>query len=112
MAITTTQYTDVTVQQGDDHPLVYPVLEAGVAQDCTGWTARAQVRTRKGDLLHTWSTTDGSAVCDTSGVSLLVDDSDEWEWRSGRFDIRATRPDGVRVVPVGGRIIVKALVTR
>lgn len=112
MPVITTAYADVTVQQGDDHPLVYPVLEAGVPQDCTGWTAKAQVRDRKGDLLHTWSTTDGSAVCDTSGVSLLLDDSDGWEWTRGYFDIRATRPDGVRVVPVGGRISVKLLVTR
>lgn len=102
----------VTVQQGDDHPLVYPVLEGNVAQDCTGWTAKAQVRTRKGDLLHTWSTDDGSAVCDEAGVSLLMDDSEDWTWRQGYFDVRATRPDGVRVVPVSATITVRRLWTR
>lgn len=107
-----TQDVNVLYQQGDDHPLVFPVLVGAAPVDCTGWSAKAQIRDRASAVLHTWSTADGSAVCDEDGVSLLVDDSLTWDWTFGRYDVAATSPDGVRVVPAGGRFQVKAAVTR
>lgn len=107
-----TRNTYLEIQAGDDHPLVFDVLVNKVPQDCTGWTAKAQVRDRHGDLLHAWSTLDGSAVCDVAGVTLLLDDSDAWEWTHGYFDIRATSPTGIRVVTDAGPVKVKPLRTR
>ena len=102
----------VKIKQGDDSPLTFPVLVAGVPIDATGWTAKAQVRTRTGDLLHTWSTNNGSAVCDADGVSLLTDDSTDWEWKSGVFDVVAVSPEGLQLVPVEGTMRLQRLWTR
>lgn len=105
-------YVIVRVKAGDDHSLVFPVLEDGVVQDCTGWECRAQARSRSGELLQEWSTADGSIVCDADGVALLTNDSSSWTWAFGYFDVVATRPDGADVIPVEGVIIVNALRTQ
>lgn len=107
-----TEDVNVLYQQGDDSPLVFPVLVSGVAIDATGWSAKAQVRDRASAVLQTWTTADGSAVCDEDGVSLLMDDSLTWDWTFGRYDVAATSPDGLRRVTAGGRFQVKAAVTR
>jgi hypothetical protein len=109
----TTKRVGLTVKQGDDHPIVIPVLDVtGRPVDCTGWTAKAQARDRLQNLLHTWSTVLGNALCGPEGVELLTDDSISWEWTYGHFDVVATDPGGTQVVPVDGIIQVVRLWTR
>lgn len=112
MVSSPTTRTDVEYQQGDDHPLVFPVLVSGVAVNVTGWAAKSQVRNGDGELLRTWSTADGSAVCDAEGISLLMDDSLAWEWTFGYYDVAATSPAGVRVVPTWGKFVMRTARTR
>ena len=109
-----TQRLDIVFQAGDDRPAVIPVVDAaGHARDVTGWTVLAVVRRDPGGpVLHQWSTTDGSARCGPQGVTLLTDDSDEWTWERGRYDVRATAPSGAREVVAFGTAIVRPLRSR
>src|SRR6202012_2274668 len=99
------------VKQGDDHPILIPVMEGIVPVDVTGWTGTAQVYESRLRLLHTWSTNDGSAICGVNGVSLLTDDSIDWTWNYGHFDVVVISPDTSHRVPAEGIIEVKRLWT-
>lgn len=109
-----TRLMHITVQQGDDHPIVIPVVdEAGAVRDVTGWSALAVVRRSPSEPpLHRWSTAEGSAECGPGGVLLMTDDSDTWTWTRGMFDVRVTSPDGTREVPARGAMFVNGLCAR
>lgn len=108
----TTQWMNIILKQGDDHPILIPVLEGNLLVDVTGWTARAQARESENVLLYTWSTDDGSAICDSTGVTLLTDDSTSWEWNYAHFDVVVVSPDEVHRVPAQGIIQVQRLWTQ
>lgn len=113
MTLPPTRRMRIEIQQGDDHPVRVPVYgEDGAAIDVTGWTARSQVRDYAGALLHEWDTAAGSIECGPEGVLLLTDDSTDWEWERGLFDVVAVAPDGTQVVPGAGSIAMRLLVTR
>lgn len=101
---------------GDDRPWRWELQETdGDALSAGQFTARAQVRNWPGGpVVHEWSTANGRATIETTGsgvngdptrwwVLLLVDDSRDWTWESGNFDLFLFDPDGhgQPIVPQG-----------
>lgn len=111
--VSPTRFYGLKIKQGDDSPLVFPVLDDNDQPvDCTGWTARAAAATRKGVVLYAWSTTAGNAVCGPAGVTLLLDESETWDWTYAHFDVVAIEPDETQHVPAEGVIEVDKLWAR
>lgn len=92
---------------GDDVPLQWELEERdGEALAAGQFSARAQVRRGGpgGAVLHEWSTeneraqfastpgTDGGP--DRWWLQLLVDDSRDWAWERGEFDVFIADPQG------------------
>lgn len=93
---------DISYKIGDDRPIAWELLEVdGEALAAGGFHAYAQVRDRPGGLvLHEWSTKNDRAtltkVEDDAGsrwyVQLLVDDSRDWLWERGSYDLYVVDP--------------------
>jgi hypothetical protein len=106
---------DITVQQGDDRPLVWALADAaGAPVNLEGYTAVAQVRARhhSATVMHEWTTADTSAVLSESTITLKVDDSEDWTWHSGVYDLHLTDPLGATQVIARGKITLIPAVTR
>lgn len=106
----------LVIQQGDDRPITWTLAdEAGDPINLDGYTARGQVR-RRADataVLHEWSTAAGTAVLTESSVTLKVDDSESWTWRTGVFDLHMTDPSGRTEVVLPPRpVVLTPTVTR
>ena len=105
-----TPHRFVAVQRGDDRPLTFPVAAADGPVDVTGWQVTASVW--RGEhagsaLLHTWSSTDGTALVEGPEVILLVDDSRTWAWERGYFELELAHPDGAITVEARGVIVLQ-----
>jgi hypothetical protein len=106
---------DITIQQGDDRPLVWTLADAnGAPVNLDGYTAVAQVRAKPSSsaVLHEWSTTNGKAVLAESTVVLKVDDSETWTWARGVYDLHITDPASRTEVIARGSIALIPAVTR
>jgi hypothetical protein len=106
---------DITIQQGDDRPLVWTLADAaGAPVNLDGYTAVAQVRSKPSSstVLHEWSTTNGKAVLADSSVSLKVTDSETWTWHSGVYDLHITDFAGRTEVIARGKVSLIPAVTR
>lgn len=106
---------DMDIQQGDDRAFTWPVLDAqGQAIDLSGYSVVVQVRPRyrSETVLHEWSTANNRAQLAGGKVSLLVDDSEEWAWSFGVYDIHLTDGDGNTEVLSRGTVRVIPGVTR
>lgn len=97
------------IEQGADYKRTVPVL--GLTGDLTGWTVAGQIRGEhvSAPLLHTLDVT-----CVGSNVVLHVPaaTSASWGWRTGRYDVELTDPDGVPVRLLQGPVTVSPEVTR
>lgn len=109
------------IQQGDDRPAVWNLTNPdGTPANVDGYSARAQVRERAGSdvVLHEWSTGAGTAVFSESTLVLKVDDSENWTWNRGVYDVQIVDPVGATEVidpPPGERprsVVVLPAVTR
>lgn len=106
---------DIVIYQGDDRPLVWTLADdSGDSVNLDGYTALAQVRTRPnaGTVLHEWSTATSRIVLSESRVTLKVDDSEDWTWRAGVYDLHLTDPLGTTQVIARGKITLVPAVTR
>jgi hypothetical protein len=106
---------DLTIHQADDRPLVWTLADVdGASVNLDGYSAVAQVRTKPHatTVLHEWSTPEGNAVLAESAVTLKVDDSETWAWRSGVYDLHITDPSGRTEVIARGKITLIPAVTR
>jgi hypothetical protein len=106
---------DLTIQQGDDRPLVWQLADAqGAPVNLSGYSARAQVRARSSSttVMHEWSTTAGSIVLTESTVTLKVNESETWTWRHGVYDLHLTDPLGATQVIARGGITLTPAITR
>lgn len=106
---------DVVIHQGDDRPLVWTLADdSGASVNLDGYTAQAQVRTRPsaGTVLHEWSAVESNIVLSESSVTLKVDDSEDWTWRAGVYDLHLTDPLGTTQVVARGKITLIPAVTR
>lgn len=105
----------LTIQQGDDRPVTWTLAEtSGGEVNLTGYTVLAQVRAQaeSSTVLHEWSTELGNAVISGASITLKVDDSENWPWTFGFYDLFLTDPLGFTIVPVRGSVTVIPAVTR
>lgn len=106
------------IHQGDDQPLVWDLTTStGQPVNLDGYSAIAQVRRRAdpaAPVLHEWSTTAGTAELSSqdSTVSLNVDDSENWTWTRGVYDLHIVDFAGRTKRVDGGSVFVVAAVTR
>ena len=109
---------DLTVEQGSTWAHGFRPTINNQSLLTAGWTAKAQIRaTPAGDVLHEWSTANGTIAIDSvNGTLTLVltpGDSTPWEWRKAVYDIEVTSPDGATTRRIAqGRVRVSPEVTR
>jgi hypothetical protein len=110
---------DLSVEQGSTWSHGFLPEINGEPVLVAGWTARAQARAfvPSPEILHEWSTTDGSIGIDvdagTVTMTLTPDDSSAWPWRLAYYDLEITSPDGEITYRVAqGKIRVSTEVTR
>lgn len=100
---------DLVVEQGTDWAKGWMVLVHGAPIDQT-WTARSQVRSKIGTLLHefdTGITPEGAVV-----ISVTPEQSSIWHWRDGFYDVKVSNLGGSSVLRVAqGEIRVSRQVT-
>jgi hypothetical protein len=106
----TAVHVDLCIEQGADWPgLAFPILdEEGQPYDLTGCSAKGQIRRRKDTdaVLFAWSSDPGedegliTLADSTLTIRVLASESDEWDWRSGVYDIELTNPSA----PVGKQV--------
>lgn len=111
------QRVDLVIEQGTTWGIAFPLLdEADQPADLTGWSARAQVRTKVGDstVLYEWSSDGGNIEVGNGRAILTVPPavSSAWTWRKGVYDLELTSPSGDVIRPVGGGVRVDPEVTR
>jgi hypothetical protein len=77
---------NLTIDQGSDFALTMTVKEGGVAKDLTGYSARAQLRTRKSDASAAATFTCSVLSPASSGqVKLELDNSTSTALSAGRY---------------------------
>ena len=87
---------------GDDRPIAWDLAEVdGSDLEASGFRAYAQVRAYAGGtVLHEWSTDNHRARLVNRGdevgwiVELLVDDSRDWTWSRGLYDLFLVDSEG------------------
>jgi len=105
------------IPQGTSWEAQWPVQnEDGSVADLTGWTPRAQARTRVSsrEVLHEWTSALGNIniVDNIVSMTVLPITSSTWDWREAVFDVELYHTDG-RVVRISqGEIKVDPEVTR
>jgi hypothetical protein len=108
--------SDIIIQQGTDSGYQWPIFdEDGAPYDTTGWAVKAEVRSRQtNEVLHTWSTVLTNAVVEPGLVTLLwsSEESKDWEWTGGRYDLEATLVDGKVVRLDKGYVSVSREITK
>lgn len=105
-----TPHRFIAMQRGDDRPLTFPVAAGGDPVDVTNWAVTAWVWRSEhpgSELLHTWTSSEGTALAEQTDVVLLVDDSRTWGWERGYFEIELTHPDGAVTVEACGVIVLQ-----
>lgn len=121
------EQVDLSIHQGSDtsFPLRYYQRDdagAPVAQDFTGWTARAQLRGRVGED-PVWAeltvgdgftlTHDATSLTITLLIPHAVTEDPAWDSRtSGVWDLELVRADGWVIPLLAGRVTVTHDVTR
>jgi hypothetical protein len=110
--------TNIVVLQGTDSGIRWLINDSdGAPYDFTGWTVRSQVRATAWatGTLHEWSVDLGNASLSDDGyVSLFWshDETADWDWSGGVYDIELTSPDGKVSRLDSGRVTVRPEVTR
>jgi hypothetical protein len=111
------RHEDLTVPQGTTWQASWPMVDdAGAPLLVDGWDVQGQVRSSASSatVLHTWSSSDGSAEATGSTVSVSVTPavSTAWAWRTGVYDVEVTDPAGPVLRVVQGRVLVDREITR
>jgi hypothetical protein len=89
--------SDLIIQQGTDSGYAWPILTSdGEPFDLTGYTVRAQIRTRAGAKLHEFSTLLGNAIIAGNQVILTWTSTATaaWRWNGGVYDLEIVSPLG------------------
>jgi hypothetical protein len=112
----------IRIEQGASWGRSWPIsLPSGdPVTDFTGWTAKAQVREtpEATEVLFEWilggAADKGTITLTGSAVELshTGDDSDDWLWRLGRYDVKVTNAAGQEAFTARGRVMVIPAVTR
>ena len=101
------------VDQGANYALSIPVLnDNGGPTTVTGWTVTGQIRAypNGSTVLHELELTVGGT---TVTLQIPAADSSAWTWRTGRYDVELTSPDGlVKARLIEGLVVVRPEVTR
>lgn len=88
---------DFTIPQGSDEAIKWPVELVG-GGDLTAGTVRAQARKRVSspDVLHSWSSEDGSATIDDDGITLWFpgDVTSTWAFKTAVYGVEYVDADG------------------
>ena len=108
---------DLEIDQGSDWAMKWPVTDGGAAVDLTaGWSLRGHVRKRLADTetLYEWDSSDGTAVLEADGFTLLVANtvSSGWTWKSAVYDVELVQPGGAVTRVLQGKVTVDPEVTR
>lgn len=103
--------SDLTIEQGTTWSHGWAVTYNGDPIDDT-WDARSQIRKtiETVSTLHEFAASvnpDGSVV-----IAVDPDDSSDWTWRGGVYDVEVESPDGVVLRVAQGKIKVIPEVTR
>lgn len=112
--------TDLVVPQGTSWSRRFEFLDAsGELVDLTadGWSAKAQLRSRKAapEPLYTWDSAAANLDLTVDGEVVLTLEPEEtasWLFRRGVWDLEVTDPDGVVTRLAEGRLRVTREVTR
>lgn len=103
------QKLDLEVEQGTDWSHGWAVTVRGTPIDST-WTARSQVRSKLGTLLHEFATDitpEGAVV-----ISVSPEESAAWTWFDGFYDVKVTNLDSSLTLRVSqGSVVVSRGVT-
>jgi hypothetical protein len=82
--------SDFIIQQGTDASFTWPVTnDDGTAFNPAGWKAKLDIKSRYGNLLHSFSS-DDSNLNFGNGVLVATWSADEtkaWTWTGGRYDL-------------------------
>lgn len=103
---------DLVIEQGSTYRRTIPVLnDAGVPISLDGWTARGQIRRNYGspDVAYVLGLTVGDTDVE---LEIPAEDSSEWPWRSGVYDIEIVDADGAPTRLLQGTVTVLPEVTR
>ena len=103
----------LTLTQGITTGYFWPIVDgSGSAVNLTGWTAKCQIRSdddHNATLLAELDCTVGEGGV---SVSWSVEDSLDWTFKNGFFDVILIDPDGVaRQIVVEGMVVVNRVVT-
>lgn len=111
----------LAIEQGATYPRVFTWKAGDPATpvDLTGCTARLQIRGRvtDADVLYEMTSEPGGGLVlgDAAGTIALTipdEDSAEWTWRSGVYDLEIAFPDGTVRRLLRGGVSVSPEVTR
>lgn len=103
----------MVIDQGSDYRLTIPVLDSGNSpSSVVGWTAQGQIRSSASDaaVLH-----ELALEVETTSVELQVsaEASSAWTFRTARYDVEITSPDGVTTSRLlEGLVVVRPEITR
>ena len=103
----------LVVDQGADYELTIPVVDGSAsAVDVDDWVVRGQIRAKAGG-----ATVLADIDVVTSGTDVVLrvphSASSSWAFRTGRYDVELTSPDGLNVIRLlEGAVIVRPEVTR
>lgn len=102
---------DLIIQQGTDSGYAWPILTSdGEPFDLTGYSARAQVRTRNGNKLYEFSTSLGNIIIAINQIILTWTSiaTATWDWSGGVYDLELISPLGaVRRIDQGWITVVR-----
>lgn len=102
----------LTIDQGSNYQLTIPVLDGTSPVTVTGWTATGQIRAdpRSTTVLYELDLT-------ATGTNVVLqipgEDSSEWTWRTGRYDVELVSSNGlVATRLIEGLVVVRPEITR
>lgn len=101
-------------KRGDTFRMGGVVKVAGVVQDMTGWTIKAQVRSHRAsgpselisDLAGSWTNAAGAVL------ELLDTSTADWALGDATIDVRLTSPGGDRTTTSSARFVIVEAVTQ
>jgi hypothetical protein len=103
---------DLVIEQGSTFRRSIPVLDDTSAPlDLTGWSVRGQIRRSYADPTVAY---DLDLTVASSNVELVIpaEDSSEWTWRHGVYDVELIDVDGNPTRLMQGSVTVSPEVTR
>lgn len=86
---------DFKIKQGTDGGVQWPLVYSdGSPLDLSGYTVRAQIKSRQGVLLHSFSTSIGNVLITGNSITLTWDHTETsgWRWKSGSYQIELVSP--------------------